>query len=95
MEVKKERLKFKVNAAACSGCRTCQLICALVNHGKNNPKLAHIKIIGQFPVPGGNKIKFDKNCNHCAECAKICPMHAIILNEPSLVKASEGEEAGK
>ena len=86
MEVKKERLKFKINAAACSGCRTCRLICALVNHRENNPKKAHIKIIGRVPVPGGYEIKFDK-CNHCAECAKICPMRAIILKED--------EEVGK
>jgi Fe-S-cluster-containing dehydrogenase component len=76
------KVKLGIDLSKCSGCRVCELICALVNHRENNPKLARIKIIGQFPEPGGYKIKF-KDCTHCGECAIICPQKAIYIKEVS------------
>lgn len=67
------KVKLGIDLAKCSGCRVCELICALVNHRENNPKLAHIKIIGY-------KIKF-KDCTRCGECAIICPQKAIFVKE--------------
>ena len=88
----KPRVKLKINPKLCSGCGICRLLCALVNHRENNPKLAHIEIIGQFPAPGGYKIKF-KECIRCGECARIygCPTGAITI-KPSSVKAIKNQE---
>lgn len=76
----KEKIRLRIDPKLCSGCNACRLICALVNHGENNPELAYIKITGQFPVPGGYKIKF-KDCLGCGECAKICIFGAIVIKE--------------
>ncbi|MDP1629102.1 MAG: aldehyde ferredoxin oxidoreductase N-terminal domain-containing protein, partial [bacterium] len=74
-----KKAKFKIDTKLCSGCKVCELICGLMNHRENNLKKAHLKIIGQFPDPGGYKIKFKKDCNRCGECAKICPTGTITL----------------
>ncbi len=89
----KEKVKLRINPKLCSGCGICRLLCALVNHRENNPKLAHVEIVGQFPAPGGYKIKF-KDCLRCGECAQIygCPTGAITLKVPTDKKATENKE---
>lgn len=88
------KVKLGIDLVKCSGCRVCELICALVNHRENNPKKAHIKITGQFPEPGGYKIKF-KDCTRCGECAMICPTKAIFIKEDLSSEASAKEEETK
>lgn len=70
--------KFGIDKSKCSGCRTCELVCALKNFGENNPKKSFIKITGNFPVPGGYNIKM-KGCKHCGQCVKYCAMGALYL----------------
>ena len=79
--MEKGKAKLKIDMALCSGCEVCELICGLANHRENNLKKAHLKITGQFPNPGGYKVKFS-GCTRCGECAKICPTGAITLKEP-------------
>lgn len=70
--------KFGKDEAKCSGCRVCQLICALHNKGECNPKASFIGVAGNFPVPGGYEIKWLKGCTLCGECLEICPTGAIF-----------------
>lgn len=70
--------KFGKNETECSGCKCCELICALHNQKECNPKRAFIKISGNFPEPGGYEIKWLKGCTCCGECFEICPKGAIF-----------------
>lgn len=72
--------KFGIDKSKCSGCRTCELICALTNFRENNPKKSFIEITGNFPIPGGYDIKM-KGCKHCGQCVKYCAMGALYLKE--------------
>jgi ferredoxin len=58
----------------CTGCKTCQLVCALCHFKENNPKKAAIGIEGKFPDPGRYKIHL---CTQCEKCIKACPEGAI------------------
>lgn len=67
-----------VQANLCSGCRTCELLCSLVNAGENNPRKAAIRVFGNFPAPGNYEVAV---CDQCGECAEVCPVEAISLRE--------------
>lgn len=58
----------------CSGCKTCQLMCALHHFKENNPKKAAIGITGEFPAPGKYRISL---CTQCGNCIPVCPTEAI------------------
>lgn len=80
-------MKLAVKDELCSGCRTCELVCALANFGENNPKLATLKVTGHFPAPGHYEVKV---CTQCGECARVCPVNAIHL-EDGVYKVHEDE----
>lgn len=67
-------MKLAVKNELCSGCRACELICALSQQGENNPHLAALNIVPHFPVPGNYEIRF---CDQCGDCADVCPFEAI------------------
>lgn len=67
-------MRLAANHDNCSGCRTCQLVCALETFSENNPKKASIRIRGQFPAPGKYRIT---HCTQCGACFEICPVEAI------------------
>mgnify|MGYP000132660547 FL=1 len=58
----------------CSGCRTCELLCALSKLKENNYKKAALRIRGQFPEPGRY---FVVVCDQCGVCAEVCPEGCI------------------
>ncbi|MCX7702970.1 MAG: 4Fe-4S binding protein [Planctomycetota bacterium] len=61
----------------CSGCRTCELVCAVVNRQANNPKKGAIRIKPLFPQP-----RFEARlCTQCGKCAEVCPVEAIEEND--------------
>ena len=62
----------------CTGCRTCELVCALHNQGENNPAKAALRVHGLFPAPGHYELKI---CDQCGECAKVCPTEAIYRTD--------------
>ena len=72
--MKEDGVKLIIDASRCSGCRTCQLVCAMEHFGETNPKKAALKIVGHFPVPGHYEIKA---CTQCGQCVDVCPTEAI------------------
>ncbi|WP_028306625.1 4Fe-4S binding protein [Desulfitibacter alkalitolerans] len=67
-------MKLKGINENCSGCRTCQVVCALENYREINPAKAALGIEGKFPEPGTYAIHY---CNQCGTCADVCPTGAI------------------
>jgi len=67
-------LRLAVNEDNCSGCRVCQLICAMEQFAENNPKKGRLGIHGKFPEPGKYEISC---CDQCGICAEVCPVEAI------------------
>lgn len=62
----------------CSGCRTCQVVCALENYREINPAKAALSIEGKFPAPGTYTIHY---CTQCGICAEVCPTGAIYKKD--------------
>lgn len=69
-------MRLAVREEFCSGCRTCEVACALKNYQECNPKKAALRITGEFPAPGRYHITF---CNQCGTCADVCPTGAITM----------------
>ncbi len=55
----------------CTGCRTCEIVCALSLFNESNPEKSAIRI--QTELDGFTIIV----CNQCGECEKVCPEGAI------------------
>ena len=62
------------NNETCSGCKTCQLACALYNFNQSNPTRALLNVFGKFPAPGKYYVEL---CDQCGLCADACPANAI------------------
>ncbi len=62
----------------CTGCRTCELLCAFSRFGEMNPRKAALRVHGEFPAPGAYHLSL---CTQCGECADACPSEAIGLDE--------------
>jgi carbon-monoxide dehydrogenase iron sulfur subunit len=68
-----------VDAAKCTGCRTCEQVCSAKKEGVVNPMKARIRICRfediVFEVP--------VFCQQCADapCKTVCPVSAISRNE--------------
>lgn len=67
-------MKLQVKDELCSGCRVCELLCAMVHFKQNNYRKAAIRIRGRFPVPGAF---VSAVCDQCGDCAAACPVEAI------------------
>ncbi len=75
-----------VQLAECTGCRVCELVCALRNFDENNPAKAALRVRGQFPAPGHYSLRL---CNQCGECATYCPIGAIYQREDGVYLIDE------
>ncbi|MCK9462126.1 MAG: 4Fe-4S dicluster domain-containing protein [Proteobacteria bacterium] len=62
----------------CTGCRTCELACAMVKGRNGALGQSRIRI---FPIGEASYVQM--NCLQCAEaaCAKVCPTQALVRNE--------------
>ena len=60
----------------CSGCRICELVCAIKHFGVNNPKKAAIRVLTIYPHP---VIRMPIVCSQCKipACAQVCPVDAL------------------
>jgi NapH/MauN family ferredoxin-type protein len=68
----------------CSGCGTCEMICAARNVSKVAPTSSSVKII-RDEKKGGTFAIF---CQHCREpvCVEVCPTRAIEKGEDGIVR---------
>lgn len=69
-------MRLAVVEGRCSGCRACLTLCSLAHLNENNPKMAALKVVPHFPVPGTYEVKV---CTQCGECANVCPVECIRL----------------
>lgn len=60
----------------CSGCRICEITCAVHRQGVNNPKKACIRVTTVYPHP---VLRMPVVCSQCkeAKCLGACPVDAI------------------
>ena len=60
----------------CSGCKLCELVCAIKHFGKNNPKKSAIRVMITYPHP---VVRMPVVCSQCkiAACAQVCPVNAL------------------
>ncbi len=68
--------KLAVIPEQCSGCRLCELVCAIKHFGVNNPKKAAIRVINTYPHP---VMRMPIVCSQCKipACAQVCPTDAL------------------
>ncbi len=62
----------------CTGCRLCELVCAVKHDGVSNPMRSRIRIM-KWESEG---VYIPMSCQQCedAPCMKGCPVNAISLN---------------
>ena len=60
----------------CSGCRICELACALEHFGVNNPKKSAVRVLVTYPHP---VMRLPIICSQCKVpvCADACPSGAL------------------
>lgn len=70
---------LQINYQKCTGCRLCELVCAVVHSGKSNPARSRIKVM-KWEAEG---LYIPMSCNQCqdAPCLNACPVKAIYRDE--------------
>ena len=60
----------------CSGCRLCELTCAIHHYGVNTPKKSAIRVLITYPHP---VVRMPILCSQCKVpvCADACPVGAL------------------
>ncbi len=60
----------------CSGCRLCELACAIAHFGVNNPKKSAVRVLVTYPQP---VVRMPIVCSQCRVpvCADACPVGAL------------------
>ena len=68
--------KLAVIPENCSGCRICELVCAIHHFGVNNPKKSAVRVIVTYPHP---VVRMPIICSQCKVpvCADACPVGAL------------------
>jgi len=63
----------------CTGCRLCELVCAVFHDGISNPTRSRIKVM-KWESEG---LYIPMSCNQCqdAPCMNICPVKAISCDD--------------
>jgi len=68
--------KLAVIPELCSGCRICELVCAIRHFGVNNPKKSAVRVVITYPHP---VVRMPVVCSQCktAPCEEVCPVNAL------------------
>jgi len=68
--------KLAVIPEQCSGCRMCELVCAIGHFGVNNPKKSAVRVLVTYPHP---VLRMPVVCSQCKlpMCAEACPVDAL------------------
>ena len=64
----------------CSGCRICELTCAIAHFGVNNPKKSAVRVLVTYPHP---VVRMPIVCSQCKSplCADACPVDALCRTD--------------
>ena len=68
-----------INYEKCTGCRLCELVCAVKHDGISNPMRSRIKVM-KWEMEG---LYIPMSCQQCqdAPCLNVCPVKAISRDE--------------
>jgi carbon-monoxide dehydrogenase iron sulfur subunit len=68
-----------INYEKCTGCRLCELVCAVTHDGISNPARSRIKVM-KWESEG---LYIPMSCQQCqdAPCMNVCPVKAISRDE--------------
>ncbi len=68
-----------INYEKCTGCRLCELVCAVMHDGISNPTRSRIKVM-KWESEG---LYIPMSCQQCqdAPCMNVCPVKAISRDE--------------
>ena len=68
-----------INYEKCTGCRLCELVCAVMHDGISNPARSRIKVM-KWEAEG---LYIPMSCQQCqdAPCMNVCPVKAITRDE--------------
>ena len=80
--------KLAVVPELCSGCRICELVCAVEHFGVNNPKKGAVRVLVTYPQP---VVRMPIVCSQCKVpvCADACPSNAL-LRDNGVVRLDKG-----
>ena len=72
--------KLAVVPELCSGCRLCELSCAIEHFGVNNPKKSAVRVLVTYPHP---VVRMPIVCSQCKvpACADACPVDALTRTD--------------
>ena len=72
--------KLAVIPESCSGCRMCELVCAIHHFGVNNPKKSAVRVLVTYPHP---VVRMPIVCSQCKlpVCADACPVGALTRTD--------------
>jgi Fe-S-cluster-containing hydrogenase component 2 len=81
--------KLAVIPELCSGCRICELACAIHHFQANNPKKSAIRVMVTYPHP---VVRVPIVCSQCKSpvCADACPVEALVRTD-GVVRLDTGE----
>lgn len=65
-----------IDIGRCTGCRRCQIACAMQHFGRPDPRLARVQVL-QFQDPALNVPVICMACDD-APCIKVCPVNARV-----------------
>ena len=79
--------KLTVIPEKCSGCKMCELACAIKHFGVNNPKKSAVRVLITYPHP---VVRMPIVCSQCKKppCESACPVGALSRSD-GVVKLDE------
>ena len=84
-----------VDANKCTGCRVCELVCSLANHGAINPGKSYIRVMKNKEMDL-NTVALATKCTFCSECVEWCLPGALeFLDLAEAVVAWKGARVGR
>lgn len=71
--------QLKIFPERCSACRSCEVVCPLVNEGELNPSRSRIAVLSFIEENHRLPYNFPSTCKQCADapCRSACPVDAI------------------
>ncbi|MHB1132369.1 MAG: 4Fe-4S binding protein [Chloroflexota bacterium] len=71
-------MRLEAESSRCTGCKICQMACALRQFGENNPKKTAIFVSSDLMSSGRYHVAV---CDQCGDCEEVCPTGALGLTD--------------